>query len=72
MDDLIAPLYGGPQTGEQMAKTQQAVTVTGELEIRKTNLERQLSLVNDALTGLKSNPEIERVLNLIQRASRGY
>lgn len=42
-------------------------SLTKKLEYEKTSLEERLAKVNEALTALKANPEIERVLNLISR-----
>lgn len=72
MGDLLD--LGGGETAptEQMAKTVHNPTVTEKLEGNRTHLQQQLTRIDEALAALKANPEIERVLNLIQRASRGY
>lgn len=42
-------------------------TLTQSLELRKDRLERELASVTEALYALKANPDIEKVLNLIQK-----
>lgn len=59
---------GYPDSPKECSVT--PVTITEQLEQNKRRLEAQLVVVNDALTGLKSNPEIERVLNLVAKANR--
>lgn len=55
----------------EMAKRQGEVdvnpTLTQELDRRKERLERELAGVTEALTALRANPDVERVLNLIQK-----
>lgn len=41
--------------------------MTELLTMRKARLEAELSEVNEALTALKANPEIERVINLVTK-----
>ena len=48
------------------------LSMTERLEIKRANLEGELQRTNEALEALKANPEIERVMNLVQRASGGY
>lgn len=43
------------------------VTIAESLELKKNRLEGQLAEVNDAITAVKENPNIEKVLNLISR-----
>ena len=43
------------------------LTLTEQLESKKKNLEEHLDEVNKALAGLKKNPELEGLLNLISR-----
>ena len=43
------------------------LTLTEQLESRKSDLEKRLEEINQALEGLKKNPEIEAMLNLISR-----
>lgn len=66
------PQLAGTAPSEQMASPVQNPTVTEKLEGNRAHLQQQLMRVEEALAALKANPEIERVLNLIQRASRGY
>ena len=47
-------------------------TVTERLEMKKAHLEAELETTNAALTALKANPEIERVMNLVQQAQREF
>lgn len=61
-------LAGQAQTNEIQAKLHNP-TVTERLEQAKSNLTVELNKVNEALDALKANPEIERVMNLVQRAS---
>lgn len=42
-------------------------TLTEQLEYRKADLESRLDEINKALEGLKKNPELETMLNLISR-----
>jgi hypothetical protein len=44
-------------------------TVTETLERKRLNLQKKLDRVDAALAALKANPEIEKVMNLIQQAS---
>lgn len=46
------------------------VNITENLELTKARLEANLAKVNAALEGLKANPEVERVLNLVAQAGR--
>ncbi len=45
-------------------------TVRKQLERKKQNLTRQLGEVDEALSALDANPEIERVLTLVGRTVR--
>jgi hypothetical protein len=42
-------------------------TMTEILLAKKERLESELSEVNEALTALRANPEIERVINLVTK-----
>lgn len=42
-------------------------TLTEQLEGRKADLESRLDEINKALEGLKKNPDLEGLLNLISR-----
>lgn len=55
--------------GAQANVISRPTTITESLEQRKSILEQQLVRVNEALSALKANPEIERTMNLIQQAS---
>lgn len=44
-------------------------TMRENLESRRINLTAQLASVNEALEALNSNPEFERVLDLVQKAT---
>lgn len=46
------------------------VSITEGLESRKARLQGQLREIDDALTALQANPEIEKVLNLVGKATR--
>jgi CRP-like cAMP-binding protein len=77
VDELLDMGVGAAQPPEANATNVKALldhspTVTEKLEIKRQRLQDELSRTDEALTALKSNPEIERVLNLVQRASRGY
>ena len=43
-------------------------TLTDTLEDRKASLEKQLKEVTDALDALKKNPELQNLLDLVQKA----
>ena len=60
------------QSKTDVAKALHKPTVTDRLEMKKAQLEDALQNTNAALDALKANPEIERVMNLVQRASGGY
>ena len=58
------------QGGAGLLKELREPTVTDGLQFRREKLAQELETVDAALAALKANPEIERVLNLIQRASK--
>jgi hypothetical protein len=43
------------------------LTMTEQLESKRTDLESRLLEVNNAIDALKKNPELENLLNLIAR-----
>ncbi len=47
-----------------------APSVTEGLEMKRDRLLSQLAEVQEALDALQANPEIERVLNLVNKAGR--
>ena len=55
---LMASLHGVPRVATQ----------SEQLQAKKQWLEDELQRVNAALEALKANPEIERVINLVQQA----
>lgn len=66
--------YGGQDVGES-SKTMVGIsgrltrmTQTEQLEEKKKVLDFELARVNAALEALKANPEIEKILNLVQQA----
>lgn len=60
------------QVGLAVTSAPRQVTVTERLQANRDNLAAHLANVDAALEALKANPEIERVMNLVQRASGGY
>jgi len=63
----------GAQPTENMAGMQlqkHVPTLTQILEDKRKRLADELQQCEDALGALKANPEIERVLNMVQRAAR--
>ena len=57
---------GGVECGQTPAKLVNP-TLTESLQSRKVRLEEELAQLNEALAALKANPEIENLLNLIQK-----
>ena len=49
--------------------TQQPPTLRENLSAQRTNLAAQLASVEEAIAALDANPDIERVLNLVQKAN---
>ena len=47
-----------------------APTITEQLKQEKVVLEERLAKVNEALTALQANPEVEKILNLISKVNR--
>ena len=73
MDELIPSAdceSPGAPTAYGLAKELREPTVTERLADKRQRLAQQLAETDEALAALKANPEIERVLNLVQRASR--
>lgn len=63
MDSLLYASECEPQkcVGEQSS-------IKGSLERKKQNLEKQLATVNEALEALNANPELLKVLELVNKA----
>lgn len=55
---------------EAVQKQFKEPTVTERLQDKRDRLAAQIQQTDEALAALKANPEIERVLNLVQRAAR--
>lgn len=81
MPEDIMNTIGGPGSSEDIMNTiggcceslkqcEVENAVSDRLLNRKKRLELQLSEVNEALDALQKNPEIQRVLDLVARASR--
>lgn len=47
-------------------------TLTAHLEQEQSTLEARLAEVKEAISALKANPEIERVLNLVGKVKSRY
>jgi len=45
-------------------------TLLQNLNMKKSSLEAQLKDVNDAISALEANPEVEKILNLIGKTGR--
>lgn len=72
-DLLRLPSAGmGGQAAMEVSKAIHQPTVTDKLEMQRVHLADALARIDAALEALKANPEIERVMNLVQRASGGY
>ncbi len=50
--------------------TTRELTLTEQLQAKKIRLQAQMDDVNNALTVLLENPQIELTLNLLQRVNR--
>lgn len=74
MSDLLnaGGIAATEQIGLAKASQPRQLTVTERLQANRDNLAAHLANVDAALEALKANPEIERVMNLVQRASGGY
>ena len=59
-----------PSAGAEVSKELREPNVTDGLQFRRERLAQELATVDEAIAALKANPEIERVLNLVQRASK--
>lgn len=68
MDEQLGALVSGKYAAGLASQPRQ-MTVTENLEARRSGLEAQLERVNAALDALKKNPDLENALNLIQQAS---
>lgn len=55
--------------GPADAQALRPLTLRESLANRKYQLESQLTDVNEALAALEANPDIETVLNLVQKAN---
>ena len=47
-------------------------TITERLTEEAEGLRNRLKEIEEALTALQSNPDIERILNLVSKVSNGY
>ena len=47
-----------------------ALTIMDGLMVKKTNLQRQLDDINAAIAAIEKNPEVEMILNLLQKTGR--
>lgn len=64
MDSL---LYASECESPQKCVGEQS-SIKGSLERKKQNLEKQLATVNEALEALNANPELLKVLELVNKA----
>jgi len=60
--------YDGPST---LGCSDRQPTITERLERTKADLESRLKEVNEALDGLKKNPEVTKVFDLVSKV-RSY
>lgn len=71
MDDLLNMAAGAeaPSSLSQVKELREP-TVTERLIMKRQSLADRLQQTDEAIAALKDNPEIEKVLNLVQRAAR--
>lgn len=68
----IAYSGGNKYSGETMVGcSERQPTITERLERTKADLESRLKEVNEALDGLKKNPEVTKVFDLVSKV-RSY
>lgn len=60
--------YAVPEPCGQLKSVGETSSIQGSLERKKQALERNLSDVNSALDAMKANPEIAKLLELVNKA----